>query len=44
METPELKNLVISIVIGHTLFFLIKIYPHLYFSGNKKILDTPQFL
>ena len=44
METPEVKNLAISILIGHTLFYFIKVYPKLYMTGGQQILDTPQWL
>jgi hypothetical protein len=40
-DTPELKNIVVGIVLGHSLFFLIKVYPNLYFSKQRKLLDTP---
>jgi hypothetical protein len=44
MESPEIKNYVIAILLGHSLFFLISIYPHLYFSRKQKPLDTPDWL
>ena len=42
---PDFKGTVVSIFLGHTLFFINDIYPKLKFSSTKKdIFDTPKFM
>lgn len=38
VETPDLKSIVLSIVIGHTIYFLINVFPKLFFWGRKRPL------
>jgi|JI6StandDraft_1071083.scaffolds.fasta_scaffold370126_1 hypothetical protein len=44
MDTPDLKSMVLSILLGHILFFLLKVYPHLHFSKGGRPLDAPEWL
>lgn len=36
--------MILSILIGHTLYFLLKVFPNLHYSGGRRPLDSPDFL
>lgn len=40
----DLKSCVLSIVIGHSLYFVYNVYPKMRFVENKEFFDTPNFL
>jgi hypothetical protein len=41
---PDLKSCIISIFLGHTLYFIYNVYPKMRFVENKEFFDTPAFL
>ena len=44
LEAPELKSIIISLLLGHSVFFLLKVMPELHFWKKVKLLDPPLFL
>ena len=44
LDTPDLKSMIISIVVGHTIFFFLRVYPNLHYSKGKRPLDSPDLL
>lgn len=40
-DTADFKSTILSIAIGHTLYFLLKVYPNLKYSICKNAFDTP---
>lgn len=41
---PDVKSCIISIILGHTLYFVYNIFPNLRFVENKVFFDTPALL
>jgi uncharacterized membrane protein len=44
LETPDLKSMIISILVGHAIYFFLKVYPNLHYSGGRRPLDSPDLL
>ncbi len=42
---PDFKGTIVSVFLGHTLYFLNSVYPKLRFSvGKRDLFETPRFL
>ena len=41
LDTPDLKSMILSIFVGHSLYFFLKVYPNLHYSKGKRPLDSP---
>ena len=41
---PDFKGTIVSVFLGHTLYFLTGVYPKLKFVMKKELFDTPRFL
>ena len=44
LDTPDLKSMILSILVGHTLYFFLKVFPNLHYSRGKRPLDSPELL